>query len=107
MGKPEKIVLVSAIVIFTGLVAYGVWRSDRIDKNPVYILAKVYAVHDTENGLIYSFKYVYNSVEYDGGVKGFIRMKDSIIVLKISKDNPKLYEYVELLPTLQTIFMGC
>ena len=98
MKKPEKIFSIVALLLLAGLVGYGVWESNRIDEKPTYVLAKVYAIHDTENGLIYEFKYIYDSVEYKGGLKGYAEMKDSLIVLKVSKNNPKLWKHVERMP---------
>lgn len=93
--KNELIFSIIAVAIVAAMFAYGSWERKAVDAHPVYVLAKVYSIQDTENGLIYSFKYYFESVEHDAGLKGFIQLQDSMILLKISKANPKIWKHVE------------
>lgn len=95
MKKVEIIFSIVAVVAVATMIGYRFWKNKAVDANPVYVLAKVYSIHDTENGLIYSFKYYFDGVEYDDGLKGFVQLQDSVMLLKISKANPKLWRHFE------------
>ena len=95
MKKAEIIFSIVAVMAVATMIGYGIWKDKAIDVNPVYVLAKVYRIKDTENGLIYSFKYYFDGREYDDGLKGFVQLRDSVMLLKISKANPKLWKHIE------------
>lgn len=59
------------------------------------MLAKVSAIDDSENALIYSFKYFVKSVEYNSNMKIDPKMRDSTFVLKVSLKNPSLWMYTD------------
>lgn len=95
MKKPELVFSIVALAIVVAMFAYGSWERKAVEAHPVYVLAKVYRIQDTENGLIYSLKYYFESVEYHAGLKGFTQLQDAMILLKISKTNPKIWKHVE------------
>ena len=95
MSKREKVFSLIAVGIFLFLVGYSIWRKNSVDKDGVYVVAKIKSISDTENGLIYKFTYNFNGKSFNSGYKGFIKSKDSLIILKVSRTKPKLWEYVE------------
>jgi hypothetical protein len=95
MKKAEIIFSIVAAAAMIAMFGYKIWKNRTVDANPAYVFAKVYNIHDTENGLINSFKYYYNDVEYNDGLKGFIQLRDSLLLLKISMTNPNLWKHVE------------
>ena len=95
MKKSEFIFSVIVLVLIGVLITGGIWKHRAINAKPVYVLAKIYKVEEVDD-LIYLFKYYYNSKEYRSGIKGgYIEDRDSIILLKISRTNPKLWERIE------------
>jgi hypothetical protein len=95
MKKSELIFSVVVLALIAILIGGGIWKYRAVNRNPVYVLAKIHKIYDTENGLLYDFKYNYGSKEYKGTIKGFIQPRDSIILLKISKTNPRLWKHIE------------
>jgi hypothetical protein len=95
MKKQEKIFITAAIFILLAVLINALWRNREISKNGVYVLGKVKKIYDTENGLIYDFTYLYSGRQYHSHYKGFIKMQDSLIILKISKLNPNVWKYID------------
>jgi hypothetical protein len=95
MGKQGKVFIIAAAFILLAILINAVWRNNEISKNGIYVLGKVKKIYDTENGLIYNFDYLYNGKEYHSHYKGFIKMQDSMILLKISKLSPNVCKYIE------------
>ncbi len=95
MRKQEKIFITATVFILVAILINAVWRSNEINKNGVYVLAKVKKIDDTENGLIYNFDYLHNGKTYHSHYKGFIKMQESTILVKISKLKPSVCKYIE------------
>ncbi len=96
MKTIEKLFWITTALIVLFLTINGIYRYQNINKDGVFVLAKVKKISDTENGLIYDFAYIFNNKVYTSHVKGFITMKDSLIILKISKTKPHLWKYINV-----------
>lgn len=94
MKKNEKIVICIALIVIVSLSIRAIWKHNQINKDPVFVLAKVTSMADTENGLIFYFNYQLNDKKYSASSKGAVPVYDSLIILKISKSKPQLLEIV-------------
>lgn len=90
MKKSEKIFSMFVLIGLLVLITYGLWRTKKIDENPIFVLGKITKVSESENGLIYDFIYTFEKNEYKNHMKGFVKMRDSLVFIKISKNNPNL-----------------
>jgi hypothetical protein len=89
--KIEKVYAVLVLLFFVVAISYGEWKDRKIDEDFVYTIGKVYAINDTENDKNYDFKYFIDNKEYKAGIKDlYFPMQDSMILLKVSRTNPKL-----------------
>lgn len=91
MKTNEKIYSIIIVSILLIMLAYWFWKKSEIDKNPIYVIGKVNKIYDTENGFLYKFTYVFDGKKYNSGIKGLFQLQDSLLILKISKTNPKLW----------------
>jgi hypothetical protein len=91
ISNAEKILAAIVFLFFSLAICYGYFKEQKINEDGVYVLAKIYKINDTENGLNYTFTYYFDNKFYDAGIKGFLKLKDSLILLKISKSNPTLF----------------
>ncbi|MFM2358326.1 MAG: hypothetical protein RLY16_319 [Bacteroidota bacterium] len=95
-------ILVLSTLIVIGL--YSLWRKDEINKNAAFTIAKVVSVQDTENAPIYNLEYFVNDIHYKSHYKGFIKMYDSLVFIKISLLKPEIFTYSdEAIPNCLTI----
>jgi hypothetical protein len=95
MKNQEKIFITATLFILVGILVNSYWRNNIISKNGVYVLGRVKKINDTENGLVYNFTYTFQGKRYDSHYKGFIKMQDSLIILKISTVNPHICKYID------------
>ena len=96
MHKKEKIFSSISIIIILFLLTYSFLRKNKLNENPVYVIAKIKTINETENGLIYNFTYRFNQKEFSSHLKGFLKLRDSLIILKISIADPKLWELIQV-----------
>jgi hypothetical protein len=95
MKRSEAIFSIVVLVFLISLFIYSRWRNKYIDSVPVYVISKIYRISDAENGFDYYFSYNYKKRVYKSVIRSlYIEMQDSVIVLKISKRDPKLWERV-------------
>lgn len=78
------------------MLTYWFWKKLEIDKMPIYVIGKVTKVYDTENGLLYKFTYHFDGKKYHSGIKGLFQLQDSLLILKISATNPKLWRLADV-----------
>ena len=90
MKKIERIFIVIMLIGLSYLIVYSLWKDKQIEKNAVYVLAKVYKIHNTENGLLYCFMYYFDYIEYKSSLKGFDRSERYFIASVALKHKLKL-----------------
>lgn len=91
----ENITALFVLIFFISAFIYGFYKKNKINNDGVYLIAKVFKIKDTENGLSYDFNYYYKSLIHKGSIKGFLKLKDSLVLLKISKSKPNLFVIIE------------
>jgi hypothetical protein len=94
MKNVEGRFLLAVLILLSVMVGYGYYKDKVIDKDYCYVIAKVDEVIDTENGISYKIHYYHSGQIYHSGIKGFINLfGDSLIAIKISKQQPRLWNY--------------
>jgi hypothetical protein len=96
MSKKDKAILILSasitLLIFLTLFFYGYFRKKSIEANKVYVIAYIYKIDSDVEGVNYRFFYNYSDHTYFDVIGSLdLRMQNSMILLKISSKNPKLW----------------
>ena len=97
MKHSEKVFIIIGLLFLALLMGYVKWRKDTIDKDAVFVLAKVTKISTGgENGPLLYFHYKFKKTEYQNKFSGFFHIQDSLILIKISESQPYLYTYTDI-----------
>lgn len=93
--RNERYFILIVIIVSLVLFFYGRYRKYVIDKDYVYVIAKVYNIESNAENINFCFKYLYKKKSYDHCISTLDPThQDFYIWLKISTSNPNLYEVV-------------
>lgn len=96
MKRIEIIFLICISIILVSLFFYGKWRNQTIEKDGVYVIAKIYKINEATNGFDYFFRYRYLNMEYENKIGSLnIPIRDSLIVLQIARKTPAIWKRID------------
>jgi hypothetical protein len=94
--KSEKPGLIFFTLFTISVIVYNIFYRHKIDINPTYVLAKIYRIDGDQDGYDYKFFYYFDGKKYSNGIRTIVlENQDSLIVLKISKDNPDYWKRID------------
>ncbi len=99
MKNSNKIILLSGIAcIFYSIlmIREKTWK-EKLNRKFVYLLGKVSKIESSGDGINFCFNYYYGGKQYNNCLATLnIKHQDSIILLKVSKEDPSLVLKTEI-----------
>lgn len=98
INKKEKYFFIYFLIFIIGLFIFIKFRNNQLTKNGIFVLAQVDGIQSTKNGMSYSCHYYFKNKkhEFSFGKVGLKLLKGDIIYVKISKNNPSIYDVLSL-----------